>query len=103
LELFVYVPALKSKKLRTWDKVIFFTMCNALTHPPVFFGFMTAPIPVLSAILWAEAFAVIVEALLIYKFFPAKISIAKIFLISLVANLVSWQLSPILTWLFFKI
>lgn len=103
LELFFYIPFLKTKKISIIQKVVFFSICNAITHPIVFFGFMASPLTVLQSILWAEFFAIVAETLLIYRFYPQRVSFLKVLLISSLANFVSWQMAPIFTGLIVKI
>ncbi len=97
LELLFYVPFFISKKIPFLEKIFFFSICNSLTHPIVFFGFMASPMTILSSILWAELFAVVAESILIYFFYPEKFHFKKILMISALANFVSWQLAPVLT------
>jgi len=72
------------------------TLINSITHPIVFFGLMRLPFSYLTNILIAEAFAVLAEAL-----YYRRLGFAHPFKASLFANLVSWQLAPVLTVYFF--
>lgn len=75
------------------------TLVNSLTQPIVFFGIMNLRLSYLENILVAEAFAIIAETvafrLLIGRRWRASLIAA------FVANLISWQLAPILTYLLF--
>ena len=101
LEMPVYFLFLKSfqNKLRFIDKIIFVTGLNAITHPIVFFIIMNLKFTYLQNIIMAEVFAVITEGIIL------KISIDQgflpCFLASFFANLVSWQISPMLTYAFY--
>lgn len=98
LEMPAYLTFLKNKnKSETLIKsFLFITALNALTHPFVFFGIMNLERTYLENILMAEAFAIIVEAILINRI--GKIELKKCFFISFFANLLSWQISPIITY-----
>jgi hypothetical protein len=54
----------------------------------------------LQNILIAETFAILVESIYFYK--VCKIKSFKAFIGAFVANLISWQFAPALTYLFFK-
>ncbi len=87
------------RKFNKPEKLLFFvSFMNSLTHPWVFFGWMGLPQSYLANILCAEAFAIIVEGFLYRHFLKLKLSQA--FFISVTANLISWQIGPILTWFF---
>lgn len=75
------------------------TLANAITHPLVFFGFMGSRLSFVTSILLAEVFAVVAETLLDRKF--AQIPLGRAFAAALVANLVSWQLAPVLSYFIF--
>jgi len=79
--------------------LIFVSLMNSLTHPWVFFGWMGLPSSYLVNILLAEAFAMVAETF-IYQHF-LKIGWQRAFQISSLANLLSWQLGPALTWFVF--
>lgn len=108
IELLVYVPLLRARKLSLFDRIMFFSICNALTHPIVFFAFMASRLSLLNSILFAELFAILAETLLIFYFYPKdiflkKVSFRKAFLVAFLANLLSWQLAPMLTWAYVKV
>lgn len=73
------------------------TAANAITHPIVFFGFMRSPLSYLIAILAAETFAVIGETWL--HAYATKLPLQKTLLAAAFANLFSWQLAPVLTYI----
>lgn len=79
------------------------TLSNAFTHPVVIFVFLKASsLQFIEAILVAEAFAIAVESLLHRS--VTHLSLLRVLSASLIANLVSWQLGPILTaWVFFDL
>ena len=79
----------------TWALRI--TATNAISHPVVFFVLMKLPFGYLWNILIAEAFAIGFETLVYRRVFGLK----QAFTASLLANLVSWQLAPVLTALIF--
>jgi hypothetical protein len=74
---------------------------NSVTHPVVFFGIMNLPFTYLENILLAESFAVVAEAACLFVVLqPRNIrSVLGCIFTSLVANLVSWQIAPMLTYL----
>jgi hypothetical protein len=75
------------------------TLANSLTHPIVFFGFMNSPLSYLAATLWAETFAVTAEAAVHAAVLgPSRVTLARCLATSFAANLVSWQVAPLLTW-----
>lgn len=76
------------------------TAINSLTHPLVFFILMNLKNTYLENILLAESFAVASEAL--FLFWICQLNWKTAFLASLVANLASWQMAPIFTYLFFR-
>lgn len=75
------------------------TLSNSLTHPIVFFGFMKSGMSYMTSIFLAEGFAILAEMFL-HGYF-GKMSYRRTGLASLVSNLVSWQMAPILTYLLF--
>jgi hypothetical protein len=85
------------KPNRGWKKLFALAISlNAITHPIVFFGLMSLPLTYLQNILLAEAFAVLAEAgLVIYLF---KSPVGKSLFVSFLANLISWQLGPMITY-----
>lgn len=72
------------------------TYCNLITHPLVFFFFMTLKLSYLEVILIAEAFAVIAEGFLVS--YVLSFSFYKALGISLLANLLSWQIPPMINY-----
>ncbi len=94
----IFVMGFLRKTHRPVQVLLFVSFMNSLTHPWVFFAWMGLPQSYLINILLAEAFAIVFEAI-IYRSF-IKIDLPRAFLISGVANLISWQLGPILTWFF---
>jgi hypothetical protein len=83
------------------------TCANCITHPVVFFGWMASGIPYFWAVLGAEMFAIVGE-FFIHSFVLSKNSIEnfsrkQVLAASIVANLVSWQLGPMLTFVLNKI
>lgn len=95
LEIPIYLLLLKGG----WRRTEFVTVMNSVTHPIVFFGFMNLPLNYLSNILLAESFAIGVETAVLA--FYAGVRAPKAFVASFIANLVSWQFAPVLTYLFF--
>ncbi|MDD4972920.1 MAG: hypothetical protein PHY93_01140 [Bacteriovorax sp.] len=100
LEMPAYFLFLKSKrsKWNFFERFIFVTGLNAITHPIVFFLIMNLRLTYLQNILLAEAFAIFTEAMIL------KLSLKEKFMpclfISTFANLLSWQLAPMFTYLF---
>ena len=72
------------------------TLLNSLTHPIVFFGLMNLPFTFLTNISLAEGFAVGAEAIALTLL--CNQPRGRAIFASLIANLVSWQLAPILTY-----
>lgn len=84
----------------SWSRAsLLTTLANSITHPIVFFGFMSAHFTYLSSILLAETFAVVAETFLHARF--GRLPWALAFRASLTANLTSWQIAPILTYFLF--
>lgn len=82
------------------DMALLVTLSNMITHPIVFFVIMAAKIPFLWGILIAEGFAIVGEAALHAYFFGFNFRYTLT--ASTMANLVSWQLGPMVTyWLFY--
>lgn len=73
---------------------------NSLTHPIVFFVIMNFETSYLQKILIAEGFAVVAETAFFSRIlgFP----LLRAFCAAVVANLVSWQLAPMLTYTLLK-
>jgi hypothetical protein len=76
------------------------TCANLITHPVVFFGFMSSGLSVLTAILWAEIFAFVSEGFLHKRYLGEK-PLSYFMLVSFSANFFSWQSGPLLTYWFF--
>ncbi|MBL7687510.1 MAG: hypothetical protein JNJ49_05705 [Bdellovibrionaceae bacterium] len=92
-------------KKNLWSSVLTTSFANAITHPIVFFVWLSSGSQLnwLSGILAAEAFAVIGEIAL-HGYTLGLHQRREWFIIaigSLSANLISWELGPILTWLSF--
>ncbi len=87
------------KKLSFKSTAISVTAINSLTHPIVFFVFMNFHQSYLQNILLAEAFAISTEALFFSR--VLKLSWPSAIFASVLANLISWQLAPMLTYLLF--
>ena len=92
-----------SAKKHLWTSVCITTFANAITHPIVFFILLSSGSRLnwLSGILLAEAFAVVMEVII--HGYALRPSTKRAWLVlatgSLIANLVSWEFGPILTWL----
>ncbi|MBX3017084.1 MAG: hypothetical protein KF767_04290 [Bdellovibrionaceae bacterium] len=97
------LPVYLARKPAGWNwkrSLLFITVLNSVTHPLVFFGFMNLPLPYLANILLAEAFAIVAEALALRRFADRRWRDALC--TSAFANLISWQLAPMLTYSFFQ-
>ncbi len=88
------------KKLRLADTARLTTLSNLITHPIVFFFLMAMGMTYIKAILIAETFAILTETVL-HRHFGVKFSWRKCLVAALIANLVSWQVGPILSYTFF--
>jgi hypothetical protein len=88
------------KNWRWWKSALFITVMNSMTHPIVFFGFMNLPLPYLANILLAEVFAITAETFILKKFL--RMTWWSSLLTSLLANLLSWQIAPMLTYSLFQ-
>ena len=84
------------------------SFANLITHPIVFFGFLgsggTTGLTWLQGILFAEAFAVIGETFIHAASYEEKFvsrQWVSLFGGAVVANLMSWELGPILTYFSF--
>lgn len=75
------------------------SLSNLLTHPIVFFLVMPLKLSFLTNILLAESFAILAETILHPWFF--KVSYRRALIASIFANLMSWQLAPMLTYFIF--
>lgn len=78
------------------------TLSNAITHPIAFFALMAMKRNYLESTLVAEGFAIAVEALLHRKFVSGA-AWSVTWKASAAANLISWQVAPILTYATLKI
>ena len=80
------------------------TFANLITHPVVFFGFMNSGLSYAVATSFAELFAVCTEAVLhdVYLRKLAQLSFLRCLATSACANLVSWQIAPLFTWLLLR-
>ncbi len=74
------------------------TLANLITHPTIFFGHMTMGLSWFSAIISAEIFAWTSEAVLHAGTTQAWERWRAWLVTSLIANLMSWELGPRLTW-----
>ncbi|MBI3550602.1 MAG: hypothetical protein HY078_16310 [Elusimicrobia bacterium] len=74
------------------------TSSNLITHPIVFFGFMSSGASILASILAAEAFAIAGEAFLHRRCLGSTRSLSAYLAASAAANLASWQLGPLLSY-----
>ena len=76
-------------------------LANALTHPLVVFGFVAVPeAKLIVTLLMAQTFAIGVEAAIYWK--KLNLSWWPALLWAGLANLLSWELSPRLSWLAMK-
>lgn len=99
LELPIYALGLKRQGAA---KIAFTaTLANSITHPIVFFGVMSAGLPRLTAIGLAETWAVVGETAILFAILQKKEGISRIAIVSLLANLVSWEIAPRLTYRLF--
>ena len=99
LEVPFYYLFFKSKKTFLQNLVLT-TAINSLTHPIVFFVIMNMKCTYLTNILIAESFAILIEGLYFWK--VAGFTFKKSYAAAAIANLVSWQLAPMLTYILFK-
>lgn len=76
------------------------TGSNLITHPVVFFGFLSSGFSILTSILSAELFAMVSEGLLHRHYLRSK-PLSSFMAASLTANFVSWQFAPVLTYYLF--
>ncbi len=83
-------------------RVLFLVLlANALTHPLVVFGFIAYPDSTLIVtLLAAEAFTILVEASIYWK--KLNLSWWTALITATLANLLSWELGPRLSWLAMK-
>jgi hypothetical protein len=96
LEVPVYAFAYRSRL--SFAKVFgIVTLANLVTHPLVFFGFMSSRWPYLWAVLGAELFAILAESFIHRACIPG-ISLKRTLHAAFWANIVSWQVAPMITW-----
>lgn len=97
-------PGLLTRSLRESERVLFFlcavTAVNSLTHPMMFFGIMNLKYTYLQNILMAEAFSILSETIFIV--WLIDVSKARAIVVATIANIVSWQLAPVLTFKIFS-
>lgn len=99
LEVPAYHWGLGEKK-QSLETLALCTFMNSLTHPIVFFLIMNLPLTYLQNTLFAESFAIFSETFIMHR--VLKRGFLKTLLVSTFANLVSWQLAPMLSYgLFF--
>ena len=98
------VPGRLTRSLRESERILFFicavTAVNSVTHPFIFFGIMNLRSTYLQNILVAEAFAIFSEA--IFMYWILDVTKLRAIAVATVANLVSWQLAPLLTFKLFS-
>jgi hypothetical protein len=98
--LFLRFALRKSDKANFWIKVFWI---NALTHPIVVYLILADGwLMNLEGVLIAEVFAIGAETFLLKAAFN-PLSLTKAFCYSLAANLLSWQIAPLLTWTFVQL
>lgn len=99
-----FAPGLLTRSLRESERILFLicsvTVMNSVTHPVVFFGIMNLKLTYLQNILVAEAFAIISETA--FTVWLLGVSKFRATIVATVANLVSWQLAPLLTFKIFS-
>lgn len=104
LGLRAFAPRLLTRSLRESERILFFfcavTAINSVTHPVVFFGIMNLKYTYLQNILIAEGFAILSET--IFMLWLLDISKTRAIVVATIANLVSWQLAPLLTYKLFS-
>lgn len=92
-------PGLLTRSLRETERILFFvcavTAINSVTHPVVFFGIMNLKYTYLQNILFAETFAIVSEAL--FMLWLLDVGKFRAIAVATIANLVSWQLAPLIT------
>lgn len=100
LEMPAYIPFLMRREKDFFTSFTLVTAMNAITHPIVFFFIMNLKMTYLFNILLAECFAVFAEAWLLRIITGEKYrsSSSAFLLVSLFANFLSWQISPMMTY-----
>lgn len=101
LELPVYLAALAAFGYGRGaiERAAFATAMNSLTHPIVFFVIMSLKASFLTCILTAEGFAIGAECAMLVL--VAGLPLGRALVVSLAANLVSWQIGAMLTFALF--
>ncbi len=95
LEVPIYYLFFRKQK-SLFQTLLLVTAINSLTHPIVFFVIMNFKLTYLTNILLAEAFAIVAETLFFHK--VCQFEFGRSFRAALWANLVSWQLAPMITY-----
>ncbi|HVJ65038.1 MAG TPA: hypothetical protein VM901_07280 [Bdellovibrionota bacterium] len=98
--LFLRATERRQLPTRFWSKIF---LMNAITHPLVVYGWLADGwMTNLQAVILAEAFAVLSETFFLRRILK-NTSWSRAFALSLAANLLSWQVAPLLTWSFVKL
>ena len=99
LEMPIYLLFIKTTKKERpwWQNFIFISGINSITHPIVFFGIMNFHLNYLQNIFIAESFAIITDAFILWWILENELFFC--FTASLLANFMSWQLSPMITYI----
>ncbi len=85
------------RKQKAFKIILWVLLANALTHPWVVFGWLAIPsASLLKMLLLAEASSILIEAFIYHQ--SLRITFLNALLGSLLANLLSWQLSPLLSY-----
>ncbi len=96
----VFFYPMFAKSRPQWLKVaLFVTLANSMTHPWVVFFLVKGPWTYIGGILVAEAFAIVSEVFL--HRYALGLNYREAIIGSVVANLISWQLGPLLTGILF--
>lgn len=82
------------------ESLLLTTAINSLTHPVVFFVIMNFKNTYLENILLAEGFAILSETIFFSKVLQR--GWGRSFLAATIANLISWQFAPMITYYIFK-
>lgn len=80
------------------EVLLLVTLANLITHPFIFFGICAVGLSLLVSTLLAELIAIGGEPLL-HGYGRRAVWSMQPLVASLIANLASWQLAPLLTWL----
>ena len=98
LELPIYLWLWRKVPGKGWPEgAALFTGMNAVSHPLVFFVLLSLPLNFLEGILLAEAVAIGAEAIFLLWF--TGLGWGRCLGASVLANLLSWQLAPIFTFI----